>query len=125
LPASSRCSVVGRCWRLTPHLHATTKKSTPTRRSRGKWGNPAVIDGFLRQPYARYLSPSRRIDWKQAGYSARQGDITPTLGFLKQFSKAMSDAGVPLVLAPMRPRSPASHRGIPSMTICARSKALG
>ena len=71
-----------------------------------QWGNRAVVDGFLRQPEARYLSPSRRIDWKQAGYSARQGDITPTLGFLKQFSKAMSDAGVPLVIGTDAPTIP-------------------
>ncbi|RNF82790.1 amidohydrolase family protein [Montanilutibacter psychrotolerans] len=71
-----------------------------------QWGQPDVVDGYLRQPEAQYLSPSQRIDWKQAGYAARVGNITPTLDFLKRFTKAMSDAGVPLILGTDAPTIP-------------------
>ena len=71
-----------------------------------QWGHPDVVDGYLRQPEALYLSPSQRIDWKQAGYAARVGNITPTLDFLKRFTKAMSGAGVPLVLGTDAPTIP-------------------
>lgn len=69
-------------------------------------GRPDIVDGYLHQPEAQYLSPSLRIEWKHADYAARAGDITPTLDFLKRFTKAMSDAGVPLILGTDAPTIP-------------------
>ena len=71
-----------------------------------QWGRPDIVASYLDQPYARYLSPSLRIEWKHAGYAKRTGDITPTLDFLKRFTKAMSDASVPLVLGTDAPTIP-------------------
>lgn len=71
-----------------------------------QWGRPDVVDGYLRHPEALHLAPSLRIEWKQAGYAARAGDITPTLDFLKRFTKALSDAGVPLILGTDAPTIP-------------------
>ncbi len=71
-----------------------------------QWGKPDVVAGFLRQPEARYLSPTRRIQWKDAGYDTHTGDLGANVEFLKRFTKAMSDAGVPLITGTDAPTIP-------------------
>ncbi|GAA0706670.1 amidohydrolase family protein [Dokdonella soli] len=71
-----------------------------------QWGKPDVVDGFLRQPEVRYLSPDRRIKWKEAGYDTHKGDLGANLEFLKRFTKDMSDAGVPLITGTDAPTIP-------------------
>lgn len=62
-----------------------------------QWGNPAVVDEFLRRPEVRYLDPDDRIRWRYADYASRPGDLQGRLAFLKVFIKAMADADIPLV----------------------------
>ncbi|MEO6687768.1 MAG: amidohydrolase family protein [Dokdonella sp.] len=71
-----------------------------------QWGKPDVVQGFLRQPEIRYLSPDRRIKWQNAAYDAHTGDLSGNLAFLKRFTKAMSDAGVPLITGTDAPTIP-------------------
>ena len=62
-----------------------------------QWGKPAVVTGFLKLPEVRYLDPDDRIRWSDDDYVRRPGDIQERLAFLKVFTKAMADAGIPLV----------------------------
>lgn len=62
-----------------------------------QWGRPDVVQGFLDAPEARYVSPDRRLSWRHSGYQTHKGDLTANLEFLKRFTKALSDAGVPLI----------------------------
>jgi imidazolonepropionase-like amidohydrolase len=62
-----------------------------------QWGKPDVVAGFLRAPEIAYLSPQTRVDWSISGYQFRKGSIAENLPFLRQFSRALSDAGVPLL----------------------------
>ncbi|MFI4970455.1 MAG: amidohydrolase family protein [Lysobacterales bacterium] len=71
-----------------------------------QWGKPDVVADFLKQPEVRYLSPDRRIEWKEAGYDAHMGDLGANLEFLKRFTRAMSDAGVPLITGTDAPTIP-------------------
>lgn len=62
-----------------------------------QWGKPAVAAGFLKTPESRYLGPQWRPGWRDSDYAERKGDLSARLAFLGRFTKAMSDAGVPLV----------------------------
>jgi hypothetical protein len=71
-----------------------------------QWGKPAVVERFLHEPEVRYLSPDRRLAWRHAGYDERRGNLDGNLAFLRRFTKAMSDAGVPLVAGTDAPTIP-------------------
>jgi Amidohydrolase family len=71
-----------------------------------QWGKPEVVAGFLRSPQARYLDPQRRLQWKDDDYVKRSGSLAPKLEFLRRFTKAMSDAGVPLITGTDAPPIP-------------------
>jgi Amidohydrolase family len=73
-----------------------------------QWGKPQELQTFLQDPRTRFLSPNERLDWSQFDYVRRQGDITPILTFLKTFTKALADRGVPLLAGTDSP-------GIPGM----------
>jgi hypothetical protein len=62
-----------------------------------QWGKPDVVEGFMRRPDIRYVSPRWRMQWKGGDYTGRHGDLSAKLQFLARFIKAMSDAGVPLI----------------------------
>ena len=62
-----------------------------------QWGKPEVVTRFLQAPEVRYLDPDDRLGWLGAGYTQRQGSIDDRVAFLTAFTKAMSDAGVPLI----------------------------
>jgi hypothetical protein len=62
-----------------------------------QWGKPEVVAGFLRAPEIVYLSPQTRVDWSTSDYQFRKGSITDTLAFLRRFTRALSDGGVPLL----------------------------
>jgi Amidohydrolase family len=63
-----------------------------------QWGKPDVIEGMLRDPRVRFMSPDERMDWSDSDYvRRRQGDISSILSFLEVFTKALSDRGVPLL----------------------------
>lgn len=76
-----------------------------------QWGRPAVVEAFMQSPEVRYLSPNRRIEWRAAGYSKRNGDLAARLSFLSRFTKDMSDAGVPLVVGTDAPTIPGLVQG--------------
>ena len=61
-------------------------------------GKPEQVEKFLSRPEASYLTPCRRRDWQHADYVVRSGTLAGNLEFLRQFTKALSDAGVPLAL---------------------------
>jgi hypothetical protein len=71
-----------------------------------QWGKPEVAANFLRMPEARYLRPDDRILWERGDYKARKGSINDRLAFLRRFTKAMSDAGVPLIAGTDAPSIP-------------------
>ena len=75
---------------VTPNLSAFEAISQ-------QWGNPAKLQEFLRDPRFQYLSPESRLIWVQRDYVQRHGNISSTLEFLKLFTKALSDRGVPLL----------------------------
>jgi len=62
-----------------------------------QWGRPEEVNVLLATPEASNLTPSVRGSWSRARYGARTGDIRPRLSFLRRFTKALADAGVPLL----------------------------
>src|SRR6516162_4973402 len=60
-----------------------------------QWGKPQQVEKFLSQPEARYLTPYRRRAWEHDDYVVCSGTLAGNLEFLRQFTKALSDAGVP------------------------------
>jgi hypothetical protein len=62
-----------------------------------QWGKPEKVIEFLRDPDARLSTVESRLIWASQPHSRQQGDVTPTLEFLKRFTKALSDRGVPLL----------------------------
>ncbi|HEY3777391.1 MAG TPA: hypothetical protein VGL35_04990 [Rhizomicrobium sp.] len=62
-----------------------------------QWGKPTVVAAFVHAPQAAYLSPQKRVDWATSDYQFRKGSISGNIPFLRRFTKALSDAGVPLL----------------------------
>jgi len=62
-----------------------------------QWGRPEEVNVLLAAPEASNLTPTVRLSWSQARYGERTGDIRPRLLFLRRFTKALADAGVPLL----------------------------
>jgi hypothetical protein len=71
-----------------------------------QWGKPEVVREFLRDPRARFMTPDVRLDWTDFDYMRRTGDISPILPFLRTFTKALSDKGVPLLAGTDSPAIP-------------------
>jgi hypothetical protein len=71
-----------------------------------QWGKPEVVEGYLRAPETRYVSPARRIRWREDDYAERQGSLDARVAFLKRFIKEMAQAGVPLVTGTDAPAIP-------------------
>jgi imidazolonepropionase-like amidohydrolase len=71
-----------------------------------QWGKPEIVDDFLRQLEVRYLDPDDRIAWKNSPYVRKSGDLNARLDFLKKFTKALADAGVPLITGTDSPSIP-------------------
>jgi hypothetical protein len=71
-----------------------------------QWGKPEIVREFLRDPRARFMSPDVRLDWSDSQYARRSGDISPILVFLRTFTKALSDKGVPLLTGTDSPAIP-------------------
>lgn len=81
---------------LRDHAYVTADLNTYATIAR-QWGRPAVVAGFLGSPQARYLAPGRKLEWRDEDYVRRGGSLAAKLRFLRRFTKAMSDAGVPLI----------------------------
>lgn len=64
----------------------------------GQFGKPEVVASYLQMPEATYLSPADRVSWINSGYQKKKKvDLTARVVFLRDFIKAMADAGVPLM----------------------------
>lgn len=71
-----------------------------------QWGRENVLQGFMRKPELRYLSPARRMKWSNSDYVKRAGSVDANLAFLKRFTKNMADAGVLLITGTDAPAIP-------------------
>jgi hypothetical protein len=71
-----------------------------------QWGHPDVVKGFLAMPDVRFLDPDDRIAWRSGGYDTRSGSLDARLAFLKTFTKALADAGVPILSGTDTPSLP-------------------
>lgn len=76
-----------------------------------QWGRPGASTEFLRKPAARYLAPKSRMIWARESYKKRTGSIDARVAFLRRFTKAMSDAGVPLIAGTDAPNVPGLFPG--------------
>ncbi len=77
-----------------------------------QWGRPDVVGQFLHMRQTRYLSPDRRIAWKNEGYARRKGSLDARLTFLKRFTRELADAGIPLVTGTDAPAIPGLVPGL-------------
>lgn len=71
-----------------------------------QWGRPAMVQSYLARAERRLLSPRYRLDWLNAGYDKREGDLKPRAAFLARLVKALADGGVPLVAGTDAPTIP-------------------
>jgi hypothetical protein len=71
-----------------------------------QWGKPEVVHEFMRMPEIRFLAPRWRVAWPTEDYKERKGSLEDQLAFLTMFTKAMADAGVPLVTGTDAPAIP-------------------
>ena len=62
-----------------------------------QWGRPQVLASLMHEDSVRYVSPTQRLEWLAGDYSGRAGTLAAKVAFLRRFTRAMSDAGVPLV----------------------------
>jgi hypothetical protein len=78
-------------------------------------GRPAAVDSFLAMSEVQYLHPSFRSSWRGGRYSrASQSEravLAQRLIFLRELTKAFSDAGVPLLLGSDSPFIPGLYPG--------------
>jgi hypothetical protein len=71
-----------------------------------QWGHPEVVQRFLAMPEVRFLDPDDRIAWRSGGYDRRSGSLADRLAFLKVFTRALADAGVPILSGTDTPSLP-------------------
>jgi predicted amidohydrolase YtcJ len=64
------------------------------------------VTGFLKMPVSRYVSPGDRLSWRFDGYEKRTGSLDGRVVFLARFTKALADAGIPLVAGTDAPAIP-------------------
>jgi imidazolonepropionase-like amidohydrolase len=77
-----------------------------------QWGHPNILDSYLHTPQAAALSPRKRMEWSRSGYQNNSGDLHATYAFLQRFTKALSDADVPLLTGTDSPFIPGMMPGI-------------
>lgn len=63
-----------------------------------------MLKGYLAMPTVRFPDPDDRIAWRYGGYDQRSGSPDERLAFLKIFTKALSDAGIPILSGTDAPR---------------------
>lgn len=76
-----------------------------------QWGKSGAVNAFLRDPNAQYVAPEDRLSWRREDYAMKTGSLDARLAFLRIFTKAMSDAGVPLVTGTDAPAIPGLFPG--------------
>lgn len=80
-----------------------------------QWGRPEQVRRYLQDPRAEFMTPNVRADWVNASYaqaaqpaSARAKDV---LAFLAEFTKALRDNRVPLLVGTDSPNVPGMYPG--------------
>ncbi len=62
-----------------------------------EWGHPEQVAEWLRDDRAQFMTPAVRTRWINDRHTREQGDLRPVLSFLRVFTRALQDAGVPLL----------------------------
>lgn len=80
-----------------------------------QWGRPEQVRQYLHDPRAAFMTPNVRADWVNASYaqaeqpaSERAEDV---LAFLGEFTVALQDEGVPLLVGTDSPNVPGMYPG--------------
>lgn len=92
---------------LTPNLSAYSAAAA-------QWGNTPAFEEMLQSPAARLMDSRWEQRWRdkhQRLYANRSGSLGPSLEFLEELTKAMSDGGVPLILGTDSPEIPGMAPG--------------
>jgi hypothetical protein len=76
-----------------------------------QWGKPEVVAGWLHDPRARLMTPNMRLNWVDMDYAKRSGNIDAILVFLRTFTQALQQAGVPLITGTDSPVIPGMYPG--------------
>jgi imidazolonepropionase-like amidohydrolase len=76
-----------------------------------QWGKPEQVAKYLADPRAFAMSPEVRLMWTRDWRQRRSGDLSPLLLFLQKFTKAMQEAGVPLLTGTDSPPVPGAYPG--------------
>ncbi len=105
--------------KLIPSVVAETRRSgayvTPNLSTfatmTAQWGKPEQVEKYLADPRALAMSPSVRMMWKRDWRQRRTGDLNEILQFLRKLTKAMQEAGVPLLTGTDSPPVPGMYAG--------------
>jgi imidazolonepropionase-like amidohydrolase len=76
-----------------------------------QWGKAEQVKKFLADPRALAMSPGVRLMWTRDWRQRRTGDLSPLLLFLQKLTKAMQEAGVPLLTGTDSPPVPGAYPG--------------
>jgi predicted amidohydrolase YtcJ len=76
-----------------------------------QWGKPEVLSRFLQDQRAHLMTPAMRLDWQDMDYVRRTGNLDAQWAFLRIFTRALSDAGVPLLTGTDSPVIPGMYPG--------------
>lgn len=76
-----------------------------------QWGRPEVVQGFLSDARTKHMSPTMRLLWRNMDYVQRKGSVEEVVPFLRELTKAMQDAGVPLLTGTDSPVIPGMYPG--------------
>ena len=76
-----------------------------------QWGKPEQVAKYLADPRALAMSPGVRMGWVRDWRQRRSGDLSEMLHFLRKFTKALQEAGVPLLAGTDSPGIPGMYPG--------------
>lgn len=76
-----------------------------------QFGHPDVVRGFLRSNQIKYLPPQNRLGWMHSHYQDRKVDLRANLKFLELFTRALTNAGVPMITGTDAPPTPGMFPG--------------
>lgn len=76
-----------------------------------QWGKPEQVTKYLADPRAYAMSPGVRMMWMRDSRQHRTGDLSEILQFLRKLTKAMQEAGVPLLTGTDSPPVPGMYPG--------------
>jgi hypothetical protein len=71
-----------------------------------QWGRPDVLSAYFNKPEIKYVPFQWRLDWRRDDYLKRSGSLRRRAEFLARLTKALEDAGVPIVAGTDAPTIP-------------------